>query len=323
MWQRKYYVIPAAIALFSSTVFTSCSKKDAITNQDLAGKTVGSQARTTANSATLNIHLMDDPGKFDAVYIDIRSIKVQLNDSTWDTLALFRPGVYNLLNFKDDVDTLITSALLPPGSITKMEMVIGSNNTVVVKGTTFPLTPRSADSTIRIWLRFNHDGSHEGFGIAGRLWDKDIDDEDFDAGTLPMVAGGIYDVYADFDVAMSVFNNNGHDFFDWDKDKDDHKVGTAGYTLRPVVRAYVKTNTGKLTGQVLPVAAMSTIYASNATDVFTAIPDNEGHFSFPMLPQGTYDVIVTPSVITYTSDTLTSVTVTANTVTRLGLITLH
>ncbi len=324
MWQRKYYVT-ILIVLLATSALTSCSKKDTPENANAATTAAGAKARTTANSATLNIHLMDDPGKYDAVNIDIKNIRVQLDDSTWDTVALFRPGIYNLLNFKDDVDTLITSTLLPPGRIIKMEMAVGTDNSVVVRGTTYPLTLRSStDSSIRIWLRFRHDGRHEGygFGIGGRSWDRDIDDEDFDEGGLPMVAGGVYDVYADFDVAMSVFNTNGHGFFDWDRDRDHHSA-TANYILRPVVRAYVKTNTGRLTGQVLPVAAMSTVYASNATDIFTAMPDSGGHFTFPMLPEGSYEIIVTPGISTYTSDTLTAVTVTANMVTRLGVITLH
>jgi len=308
--------------VFASTIIISCNKKDNPADPNAVSTTDASTARTVLNSATLNIHLMDDPARFDAVYVDIRSVKVQVNDSTWYTLPLFRPGVYNLLNFKNDSDTLISSGILvPPGNITKMELILGSNNSVVVRGTSYPLTVRT-DSIIRIWLRFRHDDFDHGFGfgIAGRLWDGNADDEDFDEGELPIVVGGVYDIYADFDAGMSVHRTGDDDFFDRDGDHDD---GTRSYVLRPVVRAFVKTNTGKLQGQVLPLVAMSTVYASNATDVFTAIPNGEGYFTFPMLPQGNYEVVVMPSDTTYVNDTLKGIVVNANSVTRLGTITLH
>jgi hypothetical protein len=220
------------------------------------------------------------------------------------------------------MDTLVASTLLPPGNITKMEMLVGTDNSVVVRGNSYPLTlPSAAHNLIRVWTRFNmHAFADFGFGIDEHRGDSDADDEDFDDGFLKMVAGAKYDIYMDFDVAMSVRRMGHRSIFDWDRDHDG--IPTT-FMLSPVVRAFVKANTGRLTGEVLPLSAMPTIYASNGLDVFTALTNSGGHFMFGALPAGTYQVIINPSDSTLTADTLSGVAITANSVTNVGVITLH
>ena len=62
--------------------------------------------------------LTDGPSQiFDSIFIDIKRISVKVKDSTgaehWDTLSIV-PGVYNILRFRNGLDTLIATGNIPP-----------------------------------------------------------------------------------------------------------------------------------------------------------------------------------------------------------------
>lgn len=131
------------------------------------------ETMSSAGNSKLSVYLTDDPAAYDAVNIDIKDI--QVNTSTdanagWQSLPVVRPGVYNLLDFRNGLDTLLASKELPAGRISQIRLVLGTNNSVVVKGTTYPLeTPSAqqsglklniqadlvADVEYRLWLDFD------------------------------------------------------------------------------------------------------------------------------------------------------------------------
>ncbi|MCK7554592.1 DUF4382 domain-containing protein [Chitinophaga sedimenti] len=120
-----------------SMIIWSCSKDDSA-----SGGSVG------ANQQRLQVYLTDDPGLFDPVFIDIRSVEVLVdtcgsNDDddnrwdkhsrcwwddgrfdrkdtckVWDTLGI-RAGVYDILSFRNGVDTLFATGLVPKGTVKK------------------------------------------------------------------------------------------------------------------------------------------------------------------------------------------------------------
>lgn len=113
----------------------------------------------------VKIRLSDNPVNFDAVNVDIQGVIVQVipdsclhkyhddddhdgNDdhdhdhpgrcSSWDTLNI-RPGVYNLLDLANGVDTILASGLTVSGKITKIRLLLGDNNSVVIDSVSYPL----------------------------------------------------------------------------------------------------------------------------------------------------------------------------------------
>ncbi|MBN8670151.1 MAG: DUF4382 domain-containing protein [Chitinophagales bacterium] len=150
----------AALTLFSATLY-SC-KKDDKTNQ-------------SAQTARVNMHLTDAPADYDAVYIDIQSVEVTMEGSAAITIPTIRPGVYDLLKFKNGMDTLLARADIPAGKISQMRLVLGVNNSVVVDGKTYAMnTPSAQESGLKLNLK-----------------------QEF-------AAGGSYDVWLDFDAAKSI-----------------------------------------------------------------------------------------------------------------------
>lgn len=144
-------------SLMTTFLITSCSKTN-----DQQGTT------------PLHIYLTDDPAVYDEVNVDIADIQIRYEgsqaDSGWSSVQMGRRGVYNLLDFRNGFDTLLASATVPSGRISQIRMVLGSNNTVVHNGVTYPLTTPSAqqsglklnvqadlvsDIDYRLWLDFD------------------------------------------------------------------------------------------------------------------------------------------------------------------------
>lgn len=57
----------------------------------------------------------------------------------WQTLSV-TPGVYDLLQFRNGVDTLLAQGLIPKGKIKAIRLTLGTRNSVVIDSVTYPLT---------------------------------------------------------------------------------------------------------------------------------------------------------------------------------------
>lgn len=119
--------------------------------------------KTGSNSggiSKMKVYLTDNPAAYDKVFIDVQSIKVHASatadtsDAGWQTLALLRPGVYNLLDFRNGIDTVLADVSYPAGRISQMRMILGPNNAIVKNGVTYPLTTPSSQQS---GLKFNID----------------------------------------------------------------------------------------------------------------------------------------------------------------------
>jgi len=137
----KNTILSTLITIFIGTVFIISCQKNADSN--------GDQGRST-----LNVRLTDAPTNFDEVNVDVREVRVKFSDDTtntgWVTLTTF-PGIYNLLNYTNGVDTLLATGLFPTQVVKEIRLVLGTNNTIVDAGVTYPLViPSGAESGLKI-----------------------------------------------------------------------------------------------------------------------------------------------------------------------------
>lgn len=143
-----------------------------------------SKNNSTSGSGRLEVRLTDDPSGYDGVYIDVQKVEVNVSSDSgattgWQTLPLLRPGIYNLLDFKNGVDTVLASTDLPAGTLSQLRLVLGDSNSVVVDGHTYPLkTPSAQESGLKLNIHASLTG-----GIVYRLW------IDFDAGRSIVTTG--------------------------------------------------------------------------------------------------------------------------------------
>ena len=110
---------------------------------------------TGKGTATFNVYLTDAPGSYEEVLIDIRQVRVHVDegDSTsgWRELESVKAGVYNLLDFTNHMDTLLASEELPAGHISQMRLVLGDSNRVKVNGVYHDLkTPSGQQSGLKL-----------------------------------------------------------------------------------------------------------------------------------------------------------------------------
>lgn len=102
--------------------------------------------------AKVKVMLTDAPGIYDAVYVDIQRIEFNVNNE-WHTLNPVTPGVYNLMELSNGIDTLMGDILLPSGQISQIRLILGSQNSVVVGGVNHPLnTPSGQQSGLKLNL---------------------------------------------------------------------------------------------------------------------------------------------------------------------------
>ncbi len=125
--------------------FVACNKND---------------SSTATGNTSINIHLVDGPAAYDKVYIDIQDVQVKAgtdsSESGWQSLNITRKGVYNLLNFKNGLDTLLGKLSLPAGTISQLRLVLGTDNSVVLNGVSYPLkTPSAQQSGLKLAINAN------------------------------------------------------------------------------------------------------------------------------------------------------------------------
>lgn len=125
-------------AVLCTAAFASCDNKD----------------NPSQGTARLQVRLTDDPADYDKVNVDIREVQVNFDGDTtngWKTLPGIKPGIYNLLEFVNDKDTLLADAVIPTGRIHQIRLVLGDKNSVVIDGVTHPLkTPSGQQSGLKL-----------------------------------------------------------------------------------------------------------------------------------------------------------------------------
>lgn len=169
MKNNKPVLIAAVLMVAAVITIMSCKK-------EISSET-NAAAPVPPGKAQMQIMMTDDPSViYDSIFLDIQRVEVKVEDSTgaehWDTLSI-RAGVYNILNFRNGLDTLLAVGYVPNGEVEKIRITLGNRNSVVLKGVTIPLTninpqvivevkgdvDRVDFNHLRIWLDFDGHGS--------------------------------------------------------------------------------------------------------------------------------------------------------------------
>ena len=122
-----------------------------------------SKDNTTASSSgnsQFKVRLTDAPTNLDSVFVDIREVKIKMSDDTLSTDGWIsmntNAAIYDLLLLQNDVDTTISSAIVPFGTIQQIRLILGDNNRVVASGISYPLTiPSGSESGLKINIHKN------------------------------------------------------------------------------------------------------------------------------------------------------------------------
>jgi hypothetical protein len=118
-------------------IILSCSKEEG--NQAPEGK------------APFKVYLTDNPDDYDSVNVDIQSVMIHNSTDTSATTGWFElttnSGIYNLLDYTNGNDTLLTLDTLDLQLVSQIRLILGENNTVVEDGVSYDLETPSAQSS--------------------------------------------------------------------------------------------------------------------------------------------------------------------------------
>jgi hypothetical protein len=101
---------------------------------------------------SVTIKMTDAPGDYLQVNVDIREVKVNVENTGWMNLNT-QTGVYNLLALQNDVTTVLaTGEHIPAGKISQIRLILGGNNTLMLADSTMHslIIPSSEQSGVKI-----------------------------------------------------------------------------------------------------------------------------------------------------------------------------
>lgn len=239
------YVMLAIIALFG----ISCNNDDEL----LAG------------SAKVNFYLVDAPGDFDEVWIEVVALRIKANDndpsndgtddtdeSTWVEIPFKAGSRYvNLMDLTGANSQFLGSELFPEGEIDQLRLVLGDDNYMVKGGKRSELeTPSAEQSGLKIKLNESIDG------------------------------GKSYDIVIDFDVEKSIIMGG----------------NSGNILLKPVLRAYMTEAAAGIMGQIFPKEAQIVAVKAKKGDLeYNTFVDENGNFKIQGIDDGLYTLIITPN----------------------------
>ena len=133
----------------------------------------GTYCKKDAEKSRLTVYLTDAPADYDAVNIEVVGIQVKASsdpgEGGWTTMPMpVSPVTYNLLEFANGMQTLLTTFELPAGKVSQLRLILGENNSIVVSGVSSAL-PLEVPSGSESGLKFNIHADLVG-GVEYKLW---------------------------------------------------------------------------------------------------------------------------------------------------------
>lgn len=256
---RRILVISSLIVGLTSLLFVISCKKNG----------------TADGTAKLQVYLVDDPGDYEAVYIDVKDIQINMTDDTssgWQSLQGVNAGMYDLLKLVNDDDTILADTDIPTGRLHMIRLVLGTENYVKIQGTPDLIkleTPSGQQSGLKLKI------------------------QDY------ITANRLYKITLDFEVSKSIV-------------KTGSKKYILKPVIRTILNVVGGTVKGVVQPGTFQTAVYAINGPDTVASTYTGA---DGGYVIKGLPAGAYDLYYNPSDILYHDSLRTSVNVQFNTVT--------
>ncbi|HEX6191617.1 MAG TPA: DUF4382 domain-containing protein [Chitinophagaceae bacterium] len=254
------FVKTLALSLLVTLFIIGCTRED---------------KNTSGNKARLQVALTDDPGDYEAVFIDVEDIKINYSDDPndgWLSLADVNRGEYDLLKLVNDDDTILADAEVGPGTISQIRLVLGEDNFVQIDGQKIKLeTPSAQQSGLKLNI---HQAVEPGL---------------------------MYKLLMDFDVAKSIVKTGSGKYM-------------LKPVIRTVMEAAGGTIKGNVKPFSFPTAVL-VFKGPNDTVASTYSATDNGGYMVRGLGAGTYSLHFLPTDITFQDTVITGINVTTGAIT--------
>jgi hypothetical protein len=222
----KRYLFATFLAL---AVIAACQRETNDPNNDNTGN-------NPAGTNRVNVYMTDDPAPlFDKVFLNILKMEIKVEDNGIDSLGGWRtlvitPGVFDILRFRNGLDTLFATGTLPANrKLKKIRFTLGNQNSVVLNGQSFFLEVK--------------DNRNE---VEANLDDSNVEE----------TAPGQWSFWIDFDVRRSIQAKNNNTKFELKSKITIFSKGRSarieGKVLPAAARAVVMAIRGSDTSTAIP-----------------------------------------------------------------------
>jgi hypothetical protein len=258
--KRVYVAVAFLVTSLSLTFIISCKR-----NQDVYG------------NPRLQVRLVDSPGDYEAVYIDVKDILINLTGDTlngWQSLAGVNTGTYDLLKLVNDRDTILANAEISSGRLHQIRLVLGTENYVKIEGTSQLIkleTPSAQQSGLKLNVQM------------------DIQD------------GILYKITLDFDAARSIVKTGNNKYM-------------LKPVIRTILNSVGGSLKGVVMPKTFPTVVYAVNGTDTVASTYTA---TNGGYLIKGLPAGTYKVYYNPSDINYYDSLRNNIAVQFNQVTKV------
>lgn len=239
------------------------------------------------STALVNVFVIDAPGDFDEVWVEILGVEVKTTGTRGQDNAnpVFLENIQNnqqvnLSSLILDRQFLVGRGEFLVGAVTELTLRLGKDNYVVIDGERFPLVFENSEAqTPSLTVNYTLDP-----GIS-------------------------YDLFIDFEVFRSITSQGGAE---------------NGFVLKPKLRSFSRADTGEISGTILPTRENAVVYAIQGKDTVssTAIDLSTGKFKLRGI-LGNHTVSIIPFNTRYQTETIPNVTVEMRMNTQLNTITLR
>ena len=235
--------------------------------------------------ARFSIKLVDAPGDYDKVVVDVIDVKIKMNDDSdgeggWESVPT-NAGQYDLLELTGGESAILVDDYeVLAGELSQIRLVLGDENYVVKDDEEFELkTPSAQQSGLKLIVNQEVEG------------------------------GYYYSFVLDFDVSKSVVDAGNSD----------------NIILKPVINASLEAASGIIEGAISPSDFVTevSVMVDGETITSYATPENSGVFRIYGVPEGTYDLTITPDPESIYAGQVISVDVVNGQVTNVGTIELE
>jgi hypothetical protein len=248
-------IIVFLFVIIGSMIMNSCKKSE-----------------TVNSTYPYNIKMTDAPGPYSAVFVDVQG--VEITGSGGQTVLLsVHPGIYNLLNFSNGIDTMIASGSLGTASVQQIRLILGTNNSVVVNSVSYPLSTPSADQS----------------GLKLQVHQT-------------LQAGVLYSVLLDFDANSSIIQTG----------SGTYKLKPVIRTIETPISGAIKGNVSPVGTLAFVMASTNVSYSTNVTSTgdFLLMGLPAGVYSVTVTPALPYNPVTLNNIIVTTGVTTNVGTVT-------------
>ncbi|MFO7824249.1 MAG: DUF4382 domain-containing protein [Cyclobacterium sp.] len=206
------------------------------------------------NRSLVNILLVDAPGDFDQVWIEVLGVEIlpagsrgNAENASWVNIPY--QAASNMVRISDLVNEerlLIGRTEIQSGTVSKIRLLLGSQLYLIQDENRIDL---STDSDFEEKLEV-----------------------EINVNALP---GNSYDIYLDFDLARSVVN-----------------TGNGNFLLDPRIRVFESAVSAVIRGSILPRNERPHVYVSSNTDTLTTLTGENGGYYLQGLPPNDYRITI-------------------------------